>query len=184
MPVDSFELLNHYKFDSQSLPMTKLDIDEGVDYTPMEYSPKQNLEKFMYDDYPWQIFGAAEEYPGAMEAVNKIQFLGLNSNLFDVILLSSHKAKAIAATLSFLGKNNCRILKYQFGLSDTDKWNHCDVLVDIMPQSFQTKPAGKISIKINHLFNKWDQADFSADHIKEIANKDFFNRVFNNNQLQ
>lgn len=182
LPVDSFELLNHYKFDSKSIQMTKLDTPEGVDYTPIELSPKQNLENFMYEEYPFQIFAAADEYPGAAEAINKIQYLGLSSGKFDVVLLSTHKSKAIPSTYTFLGKNHIRIRKVIFLGSDSEKWNHCDAVVDIMPATFQTKPEGKTSIKINHLFNQWDKADYSFDSIKEIANKDFFDRIFTDNQ--
>ena len=182
MPVDSFELLNHYRFDSKSIKMTKLDNLEGVDYTPIDLTPKQNLENFMYEEFPWQIFGAAEEYPGATDAINKIQHIGLSNNMFDVILLSTHKTKAIPATYSFLGKHNTRIKKIVFLESDSDKWNHCDAIVDIMPGTFQSKPNDKIGIKINHLFNQWDKADYSFDSIKEVCNKDFFDRIFKSNQ--
>lgn len=182
MPVDSFELLNHYRFDSKSIQMTKLDTLEGVDYTPIDMNPKQNLENFMYEEFPWQIFGAAEEYQGATDTINKMQHIGLSNNLFEVILLSTHKSKAIPATYSFLGKHNTRIRKIVFLGSDSEKWDYCDAIVDIMPGTFQSKPAGKTSIKVNHLFNQWDAADYSFDSIKEICNKDFFDRIFKNNQ--
>jgi len=182
MPVDSFELLNHYKFDSKSITMTKLEATEGVNYAPIELSPKENLENFMYETYPMQLFTMAEEYPGATDALNKIQFMGFNSGLFEVVLLSTLKGKAIPATYSFLGKTNCRIKKIVFLGSDSEKWDHCDAVVDIMPATFQSKPTGKTSIKINHLFNQWDAADYSYDSIKGICNQDFFNRIFKDNQ--
>lgn len=182
MPVDSFELLNHYRFDSKSITMTKLEATEDVNYNPIEFTPKENLENFMYETYPMQLFTMAEEYPGATDTLNKIQFLGLNSDLFQVVLLSTLKGKAIPATYSFLGKTNNRIKKIVFVGSDAEKWNHCDAIVDIMPATFQSKPQGKTSIKINHLFNQWDAADYSYDSIKEICNQDFFNRIFKNNQ--
>ena len=177
LPVDSFELINHYKFDSKTITMTKLEIEEDVNYAPIEFTPKENLEQFL-ELYSFQIYGMAEEYTGAMEAVNKIQHIGLTSGLFDVVLLSSLKSKSIASTYTFLGKVNCRIRKIEFVSNESDKWNHCDALVDIMPVVFQTKPQGKTSIKINHLFNQWDAADFSYDSIKDICNKDFLNRIF------
>lgn len=183
MPVDSFELLNHYRFDSKSIKMSKLDTPEGVDYTPIEFTPKENLENFMYETYPMQLFTMAEEYPGATNAVNKIQQIGLENKLFDVVLFTTLKGKAISATYGFLGtKVGCRIKKIMHLNSDSEKWDHCDALVDIMPASFQTKPRGKTSIKINHLFNQWDAADYSYDSLKEICNIEFFNRIFNNNQ--
>ena len=177
MPVDSFELINHYKFDSKSIKMSKLDTEEGVDYTPIDFTPKENLEQFI-EMHSFQLFAMAQEYSGAMEAVNKIQFMGLSSGLFDVVLLSTLKSKSIASTYSFLGKVNCRTKKILFLNSDAEKWEHCDAIVDIMPVTFQTMPKGKTSIKINHLFNQWDQATYSFDHIKEIVNKDFFERIF------
>ena len=162
--------------------MTKLEATEDVNYNPIELSPKENLENFMYETYPMQLFTMAEEYPGATDAINKIQFMGLNSGLFEVVLLSTLKGKAIPATYSFLGKTNCRIKKVVFVGSDAEKWDYCDALVDIMPASFQNKPQGKTSIKINHLFNQWDAADYSYDSIKGICNQDFFNRIFKGNQ--
>lgn len=182
MPLDSFELLNHYKFDSKTIKMTKLEIPDGVNYDPIELTPKQNLENFLYEEFPFQIFGMAEEYQGATEAVNKIQFIGLNSNKFEVILLSNQKAKAIPATYHFLAKTNNRTRKVMFLNSDSEKWDYCDAIIDIMPATFQTKPEGKTSIKINHLFNQWDAADYSFDSIKEICNKEFFERIFSDNQ--
>lgn len=182
MPVDSFELLNHYKFDSKSITMTKLEATEDVNYNPIELTPRENLENFMYETYPMQLFTMAEEYPGATDALNKIQFMGLNSGLFEVVLLSTLKGKAVPATYSFLGKTNCRVRKIVFLGSDAEKWDHCDALVDIMPASFQNKPNGKTSIKINHLFNQWDAADYSYDSIKGICNKEFFEKIFKDNQ--
>ena len=182
MPVDSFELLNHYRFDSKSITMTKLEATEDVNYNPIEFSPKENLENFMYETYAMQLFTMADEYPGATDAINKIQFMGLNSGKFEVVLLSTLKSKAIPATYSFLGKTNCRVKKIVFLGSDSEKWDYCDALVDIMPAAFQNKPTGKTSIKINHLFNQWDTADYSFDSIKGICNKDFFDSIFKDNQ--
>lgn len=184
LPVDSFNLLNHYKFNSKSIEMSKfieMENKEGINYDPIEYTPKQNLEKFLYEEYPFQVFAMAEEYLGAMDAINKIQSIGFNNKQFNVILLSTLKHKAISATYSFLGKINCRVKNIVFLDADSDKWNHCDAIVDIMPETFQTKPTGKTSIKINHLFNQWDAADYSYDSIKDVCNQDFFNKIFREN---
>lgn len=178
LPVDSSDLLNHYKFDSKTIKMSKLEAEEGVNYNPIEMTPKQNLEDFMYETYPYQIFGMAPEYQGAMDAVNKIQFIGLSTGMFEVVLLTTLKSKAITSTYAFLGSVNCRIKNIKHLNSDADKWNHCDAVVDINPITFQTKPKDKVSIKINHPFNQWDAADYSYNSIKEIANEDFFNRIF------
>lgn len=179
LPVDSFDLLNHYKFDSETIEMDKRISSDN--YNAIEFSPKENLENFMYEKYPFQIFGSASEYPGAIDAINKIQHLGLSQGLFKVVLLSTHKGKAIPATYSFLGALNCRVRKVEFVSSDSDKWDICDVVIDVMPKTFQTQPQGKTSVKINHLFNQYDKVDYTFDSIKEISNNNiFFDKVFKN----
>lgn len=185
LPVDSFNLLNHYRFNPQSITMStfsEMEGIEGLNLEPINYTPQQAYEKFLYEDYPFQIFGQADEYKQAMDSINKLQSIGLNKNLFNVVLFSTHKSKAISSTYFFLSKINCRIKKVQFLENDSDKWEHCDVLVDIMPESFQTKPPGKISIKINHPFNKWDSADYSYQHIKELCNEPVLEKIFINDK--
>ena len=79
-------------------------------------------------------------------------------------------------------KGNIGEIRIKFMYIDSEKWDYCDALVDIMPAAFQNKPTGKTSIKINHLFNQWDAADYSFDSIKGICNKDFFDSIFKDNQ--
>lgn len=185
LPVDSGNLLNHYKFNPKNITMSKLDEHkgiEGINLDPIEYTPQQAMEKFLFEDYPFIIYGQADEYKGAMEAVNKLQFLGLSKNLFNVVLLSTLKSKAIAPTYFFLGKEHCRIREVKFVDSDVDKWNHCDVLIDVVPESFQNKPSGKTSVKINHPSNKWESADYSYEHIKEFCNQAVLDKIFKNDK--
>jgi hypothetical protein len=92
---------------------------------------------------------------------------------FEVVLLTTCKRKAIPATYSFLALKNCRIKNLVFVDEDYQKWEHCDILIDVMPEAIQAKPKGKIAIKINKDFNKWDDADYSFDNIKEVYNKEF-----------
>lgn len=187
LPVNSYDLLNHYKFSSQSIKMSKfieMDGVDGINLEPIEYTPKQNLEKFLYDDYPFQIFGKADEYKDAMDSVNKLQSFGLTNNKFEVVLLCEHRSKAIAATYFFLSTINCRVRKIVFVDSHASKWDYCDILIDSSPVSMQTKPEGKTSIKINHPFNQWDAADFSFGSIKEACKPDLIDRILFPREIQ
>lgn len=179
LPMDSYDLLNHYRFESKKTAMTKLEIEEDVNYNPLELTPRQNLEDFLYETYPFQVFAMADEFQGAMDSVHKIQRIGAETNQFEVILLSTLKGKAITATYDFLRKVSCRVKHVSFVGSDEEKWEYCDALVDIAPAAFQLKPDGKTAIKINQSFNNWDSADYSFNGIKEICNEDFLKRIFN-----
>src|SRR5690606_6999808 len=62
LPISSYELTNHYRFENE------IDLDGETTLTPDEA-----LDNFMYNKYPFQVFGQAEEYQGACDAVNRIQ---------------------------------------------------------------------------------------------------------------
>lgn len=184
LPIDSFDLLNHYKFEPKKIEMTaeSFIIHDGIVYEnapqeKMELTPSQVLDNFLFEEYALQIFAQADEYDHAMEYASKIQAIGLENKSFNVVLLSTCKKKAIPATYSFLALRGCKIKGVLFVEDDYQKWEHCDILIDVMPESFQTKPKDKISIKINNDFNKWDEADYSFNHIKEIYNKDFLKSI-------
>ncbi len=171
LPIDTFDLLNHYKFESTL----------GSDGVTM-LSPKQHLEKFMYDDFPYQIFGTAPEIEKSIEVVNKIQQFGILHGLYKTALVCKLKGKSISSTFAFLSKVNCRIKNIHFVDEDYEKWDFADVLVDVSPEVIQNKPNRKIIIKINHPANQWDQADFSFDHIKNVMNEEFLLKVFDDSK--
>jgi hypothetical protein len=98
--------------------------------------------------------------------------MGLESGKFEVVLLSTCKRKAVPATYSFLALKNCRVKKLIFVNEDYQKWNHCDILIDVMPEAIQSKPSNKTIIKINQEFNKWDEADHSYETIRDLYRDD------------
>jgi hypothetical protein len=57
---------------------------------------------------------------GPVVTTNKITLF--KNEKFDVVLLSTHRSKAIAATYFFLSKLNCRVRKVMFVDSDEEKW--------------------------------------------------------------
>lgn len=167
LPVDSFDLLNHYRFEP------RLD-DDGITML----TPQQSLEKFMFEEHPFKIFGKANEFKDAFETINRLQAWGLNNKKFDIILLSTLRSKAIPPTYHFLASNACRVKKVAFVDNDIEKWKMCDVLIDVNPQAFQNKPKNKTSIKINKPYNQWDDADYSFENIKQIMNNHFLEQIF------
>jgi len=157
LPINSYDLSNHYSFSEK----TALDGETIL-------TPQEALEEFMYSSYPFQIFGQAEEYLGACDAVNRIQAYGLNNNLYKTIFISNTKSSAIPATFHFLAKNASRIRCVQFVDEDSDKWDHCDIIIDCVPEVIQNVPKGKTIIKIEQPFNKWDEVEHSFKSIRDV----------------
>ena len=159
-PIDSFDLMNHYKF------------EDGLNYLQLEKTAEELFEEFIYEIKAFNIFGQADQYPWAVDSAHKLQQFGKDEDLFEVVLLSTLKGKAISATYSFLGTGvACRIKNVHFIEEDFDKWEYCDAIIDVMPETFQSKPEGCLSIKINTDFNQWDEADLSYDSLRDAFQK-------------
>jgi len=157
LPMNSYELFNHYKFENT----TSMDGETIL-------SPKEALEEFMYEKYPFQIFGKAEEYKGACEAFNRIQSYGFQNKIYKTILLTSIGGQALSATWHFLATHNCRMKNFAYVESEYEKWEHCDILIDCVPEIIQDVPPGKKLIKIEQPFNQWDSAEHSFKLLSEI----------------
>ena len=153
LPVDTFDLLNHYSF-----------------------TDKESLDQFFVDN-AFEIYGSSSQFPRSFDVVNRLQKFGEVSGLFDVVLLSKEQDMQISATYHFLAKSGCKIKKIQFVDEYEDKWNYCDVLVDDCPIVFESKPKDKTSIKINHEYNTYSECDFSFDSVNEI-NENFLLKTF------
>lgn len=188
-PVDTNDLLNHYQFEDLKmfdnnnsfttdqdgkfvnyLNEHGFDLDKIVlEEDNVDFTPQEALNYFLYDKYPFQIFGDAEQYTRAGEKFNQLQAFGIENGLFETVLLTDLKGQAISATFYFLHKAGCRARNFKVVENNLAKWNECDILIDVDPQVLQHKPDGKVFIKINREFNKWDNADYSYDELFDLV---------------
>ncbi len=102
----------------------------------------------------------------------------MQNKLFETVLITDLKANAITANYFFLHKTGCRARNVQVVKDNADKWNYCDVLVDASPEAFQNKPEGKISIKIDRLYNQYDEADYTLKDLKDVNNDMLLKKLF------
>ena len=170
LPVNSEDLLNHYRFE-ESVMKFMGDEDKIV-------SPKEALQKFIYEDYPFQIFGMASEYEGANEMVNRIQGYGRQNGYFNVVLLSSDQKQAIPATYGFLARCHSRARSIVFVDREEDKWDHCDVLIDANPKAIQAVPEDKYIIRILRDWNQYDDIEHTYGNLKEVFDSGVLDKLF------
>lgn len=154
LPVNTYDLQNHYQFDSA-----------------------ESYYKFL-QDYAFELFATAGTFPKAPDTLNRLQGFGKANGIFDTVLLVKGDDKMINSTYHFLAKIGCKINKVVFIDNDIDKWKHCDVLIDDSPESFESKPEGKISIKISHDYNAYSDSDYSFENINSVYNELFILKVF------
>jgi len=175
LPVTSEDLLNHYRFDEQRMDFMKT-VDGKDD--EMVLTPKQALQKFIYDDYPFQIFAGAQEYDGATEMFNRIQGYGKQKGLFNTVLIATAQKQAIPATFNFLAKHHARSRSIQFVDREEDKWDYCDVLIDASARALQAVPSDKFVIRILRDWNQYDNIEYTYSGLKEVMSSGILDKLF------
>jgi len=112
------------------------------------------VEEFIYDKCCLEIFGYADEsIDGAVNSINDLTLQTIGKHEF--IVVSREAGRSVPATLFFLSKTGCMI---------TD---HPDIL--------NTKPEGKLTIKIEKPFNQEIPSDYTIKTVKELSGIDIFN---------
>lgn len=154
LPINTYDLQNHYQFDS-----------------------KENFNNF-FQEYAFELYATAGTFPRTPDTLNRLQGFGKTNGIFDTVLLVKGNDKIVTSTYHFLAKIGCKINKVVFIDNDIDKWNYCDVLIDDSPESFESKPENKTSIKISHEYNAYSDSDYSFENLNAIYNELFILKVF------
>ena len=100
----------------------------------------------------------------------------------EVMIISRAVGRAIPATLFFLSKLECEIPEIKFVNEYEDMWDYVDVLVTANPIAINSKPEGKVSVKIDASYNHDTIADFAYATLMDFINAEevhetIFNRV-------
>jgi hypothetical protein len=157
-PVSDFDLLNHFKFDS---------VDE--------------LNKFLFLEASLEIFGHADQlHENIMNQFNMFLMDIKDEEEHEVIITSKEVAKSIPSTYFFLSKLGCKADKINFVPNFEDTWDNIDLLITANPVALESKPEGKISVKINASYNKDSKADFELDSILDfIKDENLRDKILN-----
>lgn len=146
LPVDSLNLRNHFKFQTD-----------------------EELYSFLYEEFPMEIFGHSQstEY-STFNDFNEM-YLNLRDN-HDILIVSDEIGKSKPASLFFLSKFGCLVEKVKFYSNSTinSMWNEIDVLLTSNPALLLEHPEDKIVIKYQTEYNKHIKSNNSITTIKEL----------------
>ena len=149
--------------------------DESSDTKLVEVEDEEiTVEDFIYDKCCLEIFGYADEsIDGAVQSINdlSLQTTGKHS----MIITSREAGRGVSATLFFLSKTGCMVQDIKFTLGTTDCWEFVDCMITDHPEILNSKPEGKISIKIEKPFNEEIPSDYTVRSVKELISLDVFN---------
>jgi hypothetical protein len=144
--IDSLNLLDHFEFKG------------GL----------EELNKFLYVDSSLEIFGHAGEVK-----LNSVEHLNQLHNIIEdmghtPIVISKELSNSKPATLFFLSKLSAKVNNIIFVREYEQKWDYVDVLITASPDTLNSKPNDKISIKVINHYNKNCDSDYTIIDLKEI----------------
>lgn len=156
------------------------EIEEGEDFPErkitsfdlLEYFPfsggTQELNEFMYVDSALEVFGhPGESRLNAVQHMNQLHNL-LEDEGHEPIIISKELNNSKPSTLFFLSKLSSKVNTIKFVREYEKKWDHVDVLITANPFTLESKPQGKISIKVINDYNKNCDSDYTIVDLKEL----------------
>jgi len=174
-----YDLFNGYKWDDTLEEVKEMREPEEIpeNINPLDYQPNENGEvpadfllfrksekvnvtakemynRFMYEDYLFEIHGAATVmYKGMDLHVNN--FLQKYEGNVDFTVMNVENRFSIPPTLFFLSKMSCRFKNYKFVNNSVDMWNDVDILITTDPYILKLgAPWGKKIIKLKRPYNE------------------------------
>lgn len=90
---------------------------------------KTSLEKFLYEDYVYEIFGCADNVD-KINTINDLnEFIKLFWDKYDIVIVSDEETDSISSTLFYLAKLRVRFRNYKFVKNYEDKLKGVDYLI-------------------------------------------------------
>jgi len=169
--ITKFELVydKYFPVEEEDIPKRSIDSLDLLEYFTFSGGTSE-LNKFMYVDAALEIFGHANE-----KKLNSVEHLNQLHNLLEdmghtPIVISKELNNSKPATLFFLSKLSAKINNIIFIREYDKKWDHVDILITANPITLNTKPVGKVSIKVINKYNKNVKADYTIVDLKELLN--------------
>lgn len=146
LPVDSLELINHFKFPTQ-----------------------ENLYDFFYVDFPMQIFGHSSTFSAnTFNILNDIYYNFRDNH--EISIISDEMGKSKPATLFFLSKYGSLFeeIKFYSNITIQKLLNHYDIIITANPFLIEQNNVNCNIIKFETEYNKKVESNFTIKSILDI----------------
>ncbi len=121
--------------------------------TENKETAKEIYNKFMFEDFVFEIFGASPIMYRNMDLDVKNFYMKYKDHVdFTLFSIENHLTKP--HTLIFLSKMGARFNKYEFVEDGNEMWQNIDVLITTDPELLTNIPWGKKVIKVKRPYNE------------------------------
>lgn len=164
-PINPFDLGSSFPNIEGEVEEPEFKDDQEVEFTENKKDNSFNLDRFMYEDACFEVFGRTDEtIAGIIKEISDFS----NKNKINIVLLNNESQRSKAATLFFLSKNYYNLEQIIFPKKWKDFWSYCDVLVTDNPKLLKIKPKDKVAIKYQNEFNVDIKSDYTIINSKEL----------------
>ena len=143
------------------------------------FKTNDEYNKFLYEDYSWEIFGKSDTCTRTLTSDLKIwltrTILDIDTDEpIEVIIVSTMEyGLSVPSSYFFLSKLGVPLREVYLPTDSNKIWDKCDILITANPSLLDSKPEGKKTIRIEKDYNKESRydatyrtlTDFFADRI-------------------
>ena len=156
-------MVKSFKISSESLSNMEITTNDLCEAFGFESRGEYN--KFLYEDYPFEIFAEAPVMERMLDKNLNLWMLGiLNEDGWEgteFILANPYEFNtSIGFTCFFLSQIATRVREFYFPADSSKIWDRCDVLITANPSLLNGKPEGKTAIRIEKEYNKDCPCDY------------------------
>lgn len=150
------------------------DVNEWDFSTLFPFDDKREYFDFLYDSTAYEIFGCAETMDRSLGArfstwVERDMRNFDEENTPNLRIVSPFETHlAIPSTMHFLSRIGCKVREYYFPIVSSTIWDNTDILITANPKLIESKPEGKVVIKINTPYNQNVDADYTFQTFMEM----------------
>ena len=122
---------------------------------------------FIYNDYAFELYGKCDVCTRKLETElndwteKTLKDIDTDEPIEVMFVSPKEYGLSIGNTYFFVSKIGTKIREVYFPTDSITIWDKCDILFTANPDLLESKPEGKISVKIKTEYNKDVQADYS-----------------------
>ncbi len=126
----------------------------------VKFSGKKEFNKFLYEDYVFEIFGEADMVDMFLDKKLNLWHISMNDNEnideeIELMLTNTMEYNtSIGYSYFFLSKMATRVREVYFPLDSETTWSKCDILITADPKLLKNTPKNKVAVKINKSYNE------------------------------
>lgn len=148
------------KYIDENIDLDRIDLENNKIDEAFGFKSKNEFNKFLYEDYPFEIFAEATMMDSALDKKLNLWHISLNDNEdiddeLDLMLANTMEFNAsIGYTYFFLSKMATRIREVFLPLNSISIYDKCDILITSDVKLLTNIPKNKLAIKIETDYNK------------------------------